>query len=180
LEGLFEAADPAERSKIEALIRRILLDSEIDLGIEWHDGQFIRRGAALLDEKLVNNVLHWLREAKYQAILNPYEKGLGHLLQSFKKPAVLPDVVTDVYEALEALSKIVTERPDRDLSSNREVFISKVKASEAYRTLLKDYIEYANLFRHAETPTKPRPAITEREAESFVYLTGVFIRLALP
>ena len=93
---------------------------------------------------------------------------------------LLFDVVTDLYESLEALAKLVTGRPDKDLSGNRELFLRKVNASDAYKSLLKDYIDYANHFRHAESPAKPKPTVSEREAESFVYLTGVFIRLAIP
>ena len=84
-----------------------------------------------------------------------------------------------MYEALEALAKIVTGR-DKDLSANQQSLISKVNASEHYKTLLKDYIDYANEFRHAASEKTPKPQISEREAESFVYLTGVFIRLAMP
>jgi hypothetical protein len=85
-----------------------------------------------------------------------------------------------MYEALEALAKIVTGRPDKDLSANRELFIKKVKASDEYKQLLKDYIDYANKFRHAVKEGESRPKLTEKEAESFIYLTGLFIRLAIP
>jgi len=84
-----------------------------------------------------------------------------------------------MYEAVEALAKVVTGRQGKDLSQNRELFISKVDASDAYKVLLKDYIDYANEFRHAEQEGEPKPVMTEREAESFVYLTGIFIRLAM-
>jgi hypothetical protein len=46
------------------------------------------------------------------------------------------------FQSLEALAKIVTERPDKDLSANREMFPVKVKASDDYKQLLKDYIDY--------------------------------------
>jgi hypothetical protein len=50
-----------------------------------------------------------------------------------------------------------------------------------YRELIKAYIKYANeYFRHATSEAQPRPQISMREAESFVYLTGVFLRLAMP
>jgi hypothetical protein len=85
-----------------------------------------------------------------------------------------------MYEAVEALAKVVTGRSGKDLSQNRELFLSNVQASESYKALLNDYIDYANRFRHAESDHKPRPQISEREAESFIYLTGIFIRLAMP
>jgi len=126
----------------------------------------------------VNEPLRWLREKGYTTVAAPFEKGLEHLLKSQGNPALRADVVTDVYEALEALAKIVTGR-DRDLSANAETFIAKVKASDAYKVLLKDYIAYANNFRHAAEEARPRPALSAAEVESFVYLTGVFIRLAV-
>jgi len=53
-----------------------------------------------------------------------------------------------------------------------------VKASDEYKKLLKAYIEYANEFRHAAEEGTPKPALSPAEVESFVYMTGVFIRLA--
>jgi hypothetical protein len=83
-----------------------------------------------------------------------------------------------MYEAVEALAKIETGR-DVDLSANCELFVKSVKASEPYKALLKDYIAYANQFRHAPRNKQPRPALSMKETESFVYMTGLFIRLAM-
>ena len=106
-------------------------------------------------------------------------KGLQDLLLSKKDPKRLSDVITDMHEALEALAKKALGY-DRDLSANREAFLAGVKASDAYKKLLRQYIEYANDFRHAAASGQPKSRIAEREAESFMYLTGVFIRLAMP
>jgi len=169
------------RNDISRLIESFLAGSEFDLGIEWRAGKFFRKGAQLLDEKLLDNSLTWLRQAgpDYDGVLKPFQKGLGHLLESHIKKEHLADVVTDVYEALESLAKIVTGR-EKDLSGNQQAFVAAVKASEEYKQLLRDYIDYANNFRHAERLGKPKPTPTEREVESFVYLTGIFIRLAMP
>jgi len=152
--------------------------AEVDLGVKWENGLFYPSGAKLLDERLVNDSLGWLRDKKHRNVLDPFEKALRHLLEARKRPELAGDVVTDMYEALEALAGVLTGRAEKDLSANQELFIKAVKASDAYKKLLKDYIEYANLFRHAEKENKPRPKITLEEAESFVYLTGVFVRLA--
>jgi hypothetical protein len=176
IEAVYSAVPSRRVSEIAA---RLLAQSEVDLGIEWREGKFYRKGAALLDQKLVNDVLHWLRGAGYESVFKPFEKGLGHLLEAPIKKEHLSDVITDMYEAVEALAKIVTGR-NKDLSGNAELFMSKVKASEAYKVLLKDYVEYANKFRHAEAEGKPKPVVFEREVESFVYMTGIFIRLAMP
>jgi hypothetical protein len=179
IESLYERTPARDRRVISDHVQRFLSESEVDLSVEWRDGRFWRKGAALLDERLVNDVLQWLRQPGYETVLKPFEKGLRHLLQGHLHKDHLQDVITDVYEALEGLAKIVTGR-DRDLSGNRESFISATKASDAYKALMKEYIEYANRFRHAESEGKPKPAITEREVESFAYMTGIFMRLAMP
>ncbi len=99
-------------------------------------------------------------------------------MESQKRPELRADVITDMYEALEALAKKATGK-DLDLVKNTG-FIDAVKASAEYKTMLANYIGYANRFRHAAKQTTPRPTLSERETESFVYLTGLFIRLAMP
>jgi hypothetical protein len=155
LEGIEALYHTYENKKyVQSTIEQLLKISETDLGIRWEDGQFIRAGALLLDEKLVNDSLHWLSDKKYESVLKPFEKGLKHLLQSEKNPEFLADVITDMYESLEALAKIVTDRPTKDLSANEELFINKVNASKSYKRLLDDYIVYANEFRHGYPKTK--------------------------
>jgi hypothetical protein len=179
LETLYQSLDHYDQESCAMLIKLLVHESEIDLGIRWTNGRFIRSGAKLLDDKLVNDVIHWLHENKYSSVLTPFEKGLNHFLHSDKRPELLSDVITDMYEALEALSKIITKRPKKDLSANRELFLSKIKASDAYKKILAEYINYANEFRHALEEGRNKPTISQHEVESFIYLTGLFIRLAI-
>lgn len=181
IEALYEAMhEVLGRGQLLSIaVQSILGQAEVDLGVEWRDGRFWRTGAANLDAGLVNDPLRWLRQADMHNVLTPYEKGLGHLLVATQRPEVLADVITDMYEALEALAKNVTGRAGSDLSGNRELFIAKVKASAAYKKLLADYISYANEFRHAAELGTSKPTTSLPEVESFVYLTGVFIRLAI-
>jgi len=60
------------------------------------------------------------------------------------------------------LAKIVTGRPQKDLSANREAFLKKVQASDAYKAILKEYIKYANEFRHATEEGKQKPELSRR------------------
>jgi hypothetical protein len=122
--------------------------------------------------------LKWLREKNYRTVLAPFEKGLEHLLRARAKAELLSDVVTDSYEALEALGKILTGK-DKTLDANRELFLSKVNASDEYKRILHQYCEYAHNFRHGAIDPTKKPSITYSEAESFVYLTGIFLRLAI-
>jgi hypothetical protein len=178
-EGLYVACEPYERLNVDAALKALLGESEVDLGVRWDRGKFLPTGATLLDERLVNDPLRWLGDPRFLSIRGPFAKGLEHLLHSEAKPDLRPDVLTDMYEALEATAKTVCAN-DKDLSANRELFLSKVHASDAYKDILRWYIQYANLFRHAEGESRVRPQVEYREAESFVYLTGLFIRLAIP
>lgn len=157
---------------------KLLEQVEVDLGLKWENGKFIRTGAKLLDEKLINDPLRWMRKEKYSTVTLPFEKGLEHFLESERNPNLLSDVITDMYEALESLVKIVVGN-NKDLSANREIFIKKVNVSEEYKAVLKEYIAYANIFRHGLNETAQRPILLVKEVESFVYLTGIFIRLAM-
>ncbi|MBN1902389.1 hypothetical protein JW926_13775 [Candidatus Sumerlaeota bacterium] len=188
LEIIFSYLEDEEQSKkkyslsgnLSNFINMILSDSEIDLGLTWKNGKFYPSGAEELDEALVNQPIEWLRDKGYKSVLNPFSKGIEHYLNSGKNPGLLSDVITDLYEALEALAKIITGKSQKDLSANREAFLKKVNATDAYKVILKEYIKYANEFRHAVEEGNPKSAISKREVESFIYLTGIFIRMAMP
>ncbi len=180
IEASYDALETDEhRSQLDVIINWILQESEVDLGIEWRNGKFTRSGAKLLDQELVNEPLRWLSDPRYKDVYAPFAKGLTHFLEATKRPELLSDVITDMYEALEALAKIVTKRPAKDLSANAELFIKSINAAEPYKRMLKEYIDYANEFRHAAEEGKERPKLSTTEVEAFVYLTGLFIRLAI-
>jgi hypothetical protein len=184
LEGMYVAttvSGPGSdnlRKKFNEYVNYVLRLSEVDLGIRWAPPHFQRAGAEELDRSLVNENLLWLRKKGYETVVKPFEKALRHLMESQKRPELRADVITDMYEALEALAKKATGK-DLDLAKNTG-FIDAVKASAEYRTMLANFIGYANRFRHAAKQNTPRPTLSERETESFVYLTGLFIRLAMP
>ncbi|MBZ5499256.1 MAG: hypothetical protein LAP85_22895 [Acidobacteriia bacterium] len=161
---------------IDEQVINLLSESELDLNLAWVNGAFLPIGARLLDEKLVNDSLAWLREQRYQTVLLPFEKALSHLLGSRSDPRLLADVVTDAFDALESLSNVIAGN-DKGLDANRELFLSKVNASDEYKVFLRWYCEYAHEFRHGTRTSKP--SISYAEAESFVYLAGIFIRLAI-
>lgn len=179
VEALYHVASREYRHATEVEILLILEKTETDIGIRWENGKFIPSGARLLDDRLVNDVLGWLRVKGYENVLAPYQKGISLLLEAQVRPELLQDVITEMYEALEALAKNITGRQERDLSANRELFIKNIKASEGYKKLLSEYIDYANNFRHAAKSGERKPILSLKEVESFVYMTGIFIRLAM-
>ena len=167
------------RDMVEQAIEGIMSDSEIDLGIRWSRGQFIPTGAPVLDEKLINDVLGLTDAPLYAGVDKAFRKGLDHFVHSSKKAELLSDVITDMYEALEATAKIICGN-DKDLSANRETIISRLKLSEHYKRMLKEHIEYANdLHRHAGEKGQVKPLPSRCEVEAFMYQTGLFIRIAL-
>ena len=179
LESAYRALDSQNLKKqLSDLVSDAVKSSEIDLGVDWRQGVFVPRGAVLLDEALVNENLAWLSDPQYSNVYGPFDKGLTHYYRMLKEPKFAFDVVTDMYEALEALAKIITNRPNNDLSSNAELFISKVKASDGYKSILRTYIQFANDFRHGIDSKATRSPLKPPEVESFIYLTGIFIRLA--
>jgi hypothetical protein len=171
-----ESKEYAER--VDSSIRPAISLMETDIGIEWRDGAFWPSGAKLLDEALVNENLKWLADKGYHDVLSPFEKGLRHFMEAQQKPERLGDTVTDIYEAIEALAKAVTGR-DKDLSSNAELFISKLELSDYYKKMLKDYIDYANDYRHAAKLGGKKKPLIRNEVEAFIYTSGLFIRLAV-
>ena len=180
LESAFEGLNTkAHKAHLTELIETVLSMSEIDVGIDWKNGVFTRKGARELDEGLVNATLEWLAGDKYANVRRPFQKGLSAFLEAEAKPARRADVIRDMYEALEALAKIVTGRPKRDLSANAELFIKEIDATEPYKRLLKKYIAYANAFRHGLESNAKHPEVSNREVESFIYLTGLFVRMAM-
>ncbi len=168
-----------QKEALDEIIKEIISLSEIDLGVRWREGVFLPSGAKLLDEALVNDNLQWLSDSKYVNVLIPFQKGLVDFLEATKQPERLADTITDMYEALEAMAKVVTSRPSRDLSGNRELFVRRLGLTDYYKKMLKDYISYANEFRHAIEEDKQRVPPSAQEVEAFIYTTGLFIRLAI-
>jgi len=178
LEALYKVINDTYQQQFDERMKTILSLTEVDLGIQWRDGFFWPSGAKLLDQALVNENLKWLTAPKYIDVLTPFEKGLRHFLEAQQQPTKLSDAITDIYEALEALAKIVTGK-DKDLSGNAESFISELKLSDHYKGILKAHILYANQYRHAPKPGGKRKPPLLNEVEAFVYTTGLFIRLAI-
>jgi hypothetical protein len=104
---------------LESGIETVFSLSETELGISWKDGIFIRAGAKLLDENLVNAPLHWLGDPVYRTVLIPFEKGLKHFLEGEKESERLADAISFVR---------------RGQTSTTQLF-SKVKTGQAFQCL---------------------------------------------
>jgi hypothetical protein len=175
--GLLEYGMAYEVETLESLIRSAISMNEIDLGVEWKNGIFQPSGAKLLDEELVNEPMKWLAEPKYKNVLQPFQKGMRHYLEATKDQSKLQDTITDMYEALEALARIVNGN-DKNLSANAAQFVDNLGLSEYYTKMLNEYCQYAHQYRHAVRQAKGRIPPKPQEVEAFIYVTGLFIRLA--
>jgi len=158
-------------------IQKELKNAEIDLEIDWKDGKFYPRGARLLDDKLINDPLEWIKNHGIETVYEPFTKALDHFLRARKDRRFLTDSITDAYDALEAMAKKVcnTEKKFDDI---REIFISKIKASQKFKQIAKEISIYAHTFRHGASDSKPKPEPTIAEVEAFIYSVGILLRLA--
>ncbi len=167
---------PSRTKIFRNLVEEILNVTEVGLGIIWRNGKFYPSGAKVLDEALVNDVLNWLDEDRFTNVKAPFQKALSHYLESTKKPELLADVITDMYEALEAFAMVVTGK-DKDLSANKDLLIKKLKLGDIYKKMLKDYISYACEYRHGLNESENRTIPKEQEVEAFIYQTGLYYKI---
>lgn len=65
----YNRVESTAQTQIDRVIRRLLSDSEIDLGITSSDGQFYPAGAALLDEATINDPSRWLRKNGHETVI---------------------------------------------------------------------------------------------------------------
>lgn len=163
---------------IDAVVVRCLARAEVDLGVRWHAGQFLPSGAAILDEKLVNDPLAWLERVPRPSVAVPFRKGLQHFMEAVNREELRSDSITDMYEAVEATAKLVLSN-DRDLSANREQFVGRLGLAGSFAGILKDYIAFGNAYRHAASEERPKKLPTHAETEAFLYLSGIIVRVAL-
>lgn len=164
--------------KLSEIVGEIIELAEVDISLRWEKGVFRKKGAELLDDELVDNSLNWLKIEGFETVYGPYNDSLGHLLHSNREPDRLHDGISNAFEALEGMAKIICGN-DKILHANCELFISKMNVTNKFRDILKGYIDMGNQHRHSGSTEKPKPNITEHEVESFIYLTGVFLRLAM-
>ena len=152
--------------------------ADIDLEIDLREGRFFPKGARLLDDRLINDPLDWLHINDLDTVREPLTKALEHLLRARQDERLLSDAVTDAYDALEAMAKIVCDN-NRSFDGNREQFINRIGASDAFRRIAREIASYAHAFRHGASATQPKPTLTEADVETFIYSVGILIRMAM-
>jgi len=87
LEVLYPIAE-LQRDKVSRFATDLLRNSEVDLGLRWQDGVFVKTGAELLDSALVKDPMNWLRRPELKTVREPFEKGLTHYLGASQNSAL--------------------------------------------------------------------------------------------
>jgi hypothetical protein len=157
-------------------IQSLLEEADVDLGLQWANGQFVQYDVTFLDERLIDHVLRWLQEQNYENVLKPYRQGLRSFVHAKQHPEERAHVVTAMSEAFAALAKNMMKRSDADLDANKDLFIKAFNASHGYNDLLSAYIEYAKTMRQTTQFGRAQRSLSIHEVEFFIYLTSIFVR----
>ena len=160
------------QDKISLEINKALSCATVDIGIRWKNGMFYPSGAKILDEKLIEDPFDWLNEFPDEK--KDFETALSHYISKDNKK--LGDVVSNCYLVVEGLARKILNNK-KTLDNNKEELFKKLKLSQSWKSLLSNYINYANKFkRHA---SDERHSINPQEVEAFLYLTGLLTRLII-
>ena len=62
----------------------------------------------------------------------------------------------------------------KTLDNNKDELLKKIDLSTGWKSILANYVRYAHSCRHA---SEERHDIEKREAEAYLYMTGLMIRL---
>lgn len=155
--------------KISSWIEVAMSNATVDLGMRWRNGVFYPSGAKILDEHLVEDPFDWLED--YPDEKKDFLKAISH-----HSANELGEVVINCYLVSEGLARKVLDN-SKTLENNREELLKKIGLPQEWKSLLANYINYANEFkRHA---SGKRHSINPAEVEAFLYLTGLLVRLLI-
>ncbi len=147
----------------------ILAMSEVDLNLLWKKGKFYPAGAELLDDKLVEDILDWLNDYKDE------KKDFDRALKAMMKKDY-NEVVSNSYKCIESLVRNMLGN-SKTLDNNKELILSTLKLSKEWGAILNGYLAYAN--EYGKHGSKKRHDVDPNEAEAFLYMTGLVIRLCI-
>jgi len=171
LYSYFESGSDAERGQewLSNNIKLILSRCTCDIDVTWKDGSFFPAGAEELDKPLMEETLTWLNDYPNE------RKNYQGALQFYLAGEPLPDVITNCYSAVEGVVRAVLGN-GRTLDKNKDELLSRIDLSDGWKSMLATYIKYAHDYRHA---FKERHEIKKQEAEAYLYMTGLIIRLVI-
>jgi hypothetical protein len=179
IEILFDKV-PSVAETLSLLIQQYLNESPTDLNLRIvkikKSYSIFPKGSKLLDGKLVDDSLNILTNSKYQSVKVAFEKGLKEYLQSSQDKSKLKNCLRDMQLAMDELSKIVLKDKNvgvKHLIKNENW--SKTGLNNYYKKMLFEYNDMLDKLSKHSSASK----FSEKEVESVIYLTGLFIRLIL-
>jgi hypothetical protein len=165
----FETDNNKSREWLSKQIKVALSRCTLDIGIRWKEGFFYPSGAEELDKPLIEETVTWLKDYPNE------RKDYQGALQIYLAGELLHDVIKNCYSALEGVARKVLGNK-RSLDKNKDELLAKMSLSEGWKSILATYIKYAHDYRHA---SEERHDITKQEAEAYLYMTGLIIRLVI-
>jgi hypothetical protein len=157
------------REWLSGWIKNVLDRCSCDIGIRWKDGFFYPSGAEELDKFLIEETLTWLND--YPDERKDYQRAL----ECYQASESLTDVIKNCYSAVEGVTRKVLGN-QKNLDNNKDALLEKMDLSDGWKKILANYITYAHDYRHA---SEQRHEIKEQEAEAYLYMTGLIIRLII-
>ncbi len=153
-------------------IEKIFVLSEANIGIFWKDGKFYKSGAKELDKKLIEDPLDWL--SKYPKVKERFDVSLDYFKKSQKNKNARKDSITNAYSAIESLSKEVLKNK-KNFEKNSNLIVDYLNLPNEYKNIFHYYKQIAHEYSSRHSGSE----FEHVEAEAFIYLTGLLIRLIL-
>ncbi|MBN2130583.1 MAG: hypothetical protein JW741_13865 [Sedimentisphaerales bacterium] len=154
---------------LSEMIEGVMSRCTCDIGVRWKNGFFYPSGAEELDKPLIEDVLIWLKDYPSE------EKDYRAALRNYMAGDSLADVIKNCYSAVEGMARAVLGN-EKTLDNNKDALLAKLSLSNGWNRLLANYVTYAHDYRHAN---ETRHEITPQEAEAYLYMTGLVIRLTI-
>lgn len=166
---LYKSLSGQNLERLNSSIELALSYADTDLGVDWKDGMFYPSGARELDKILIEEAYEWLVD--YPDERRDFMAAISHYTKK-----QYGDVISNAYLVVEGLARKILEN-NKTLNNNREQLIKLLNLSQQWKSLLSNYINYANEFkRHA---SDKRGQVNPIEVEGFLYLTGLLTRLII-
>ncbi len=157
------------RQWLSEVVNFILSRCTLDIGVRWKDGFFYPSGAEELDKPLVEETMTWLKHYPNES------KNFLTALQCYMMGDSLTDVISNCYSSVEGMARNLLGN-QKTLDNNKDELLAKINLSDGWKSILANYINYAHNYRHA---SPERHNITKHEAEAYLYMTGLIIRLII-
>jgi hypothetical protein len=178
---IIEDKKPDVAKQLVWIIKDYIKESVVDLNIQIvkRKGKYIfmPKGAPLLDEKLVDDILNILeKDKKYEQVNISFTKGLKEFIESKDDNLKYNNAVRDMQLALDEMSKVI-------LKEKNVSFKHLIKNDNWIKTNINDYFKNISyqlnemLDKLAKHSAGYR--FNEKETESVIYLTGLLLRLLI-